>query len=60
VDNSSQGIVFECVAPKIRFGLGGQKLVSGVVANLPVADIEAARDFYTEYLRFSFEGINMG
>jgi catechol 2,3-dioxygenase-like lactoylglutathione lyase family enzyme len=30
--------------------------VSGVVANLPVADIEAARGFYTDYL----EGFNMG
>jgi catechol 2,3-dioxygenase-like lactoylglutathione lyase family enzyme len=34
--------------------------VSGVVANLPVADIEAARDFYTEYLGLSVEGFNMG
>ncbi len=34
--------------------------VSGVVANLPVADIEAARDFYTEYLGLSVEGFNLG
>jgi catechol 2,3-dioxygenase-like lactoylglutathione lyase family enzyme len=34
--------------------------ISGVVVNLPVADIEAARDFYTEYLGLSVEGFNMG
>ena len=34
--------------------------VSGVVANLPVTDIEAARDFYTEYLGLSVEGFNKG
>ncbi len=34
--------------------------VSGVVANLPVADIETARDFYTEYLGLSVEGFNLG
>ncbi len=34
--------------------------VSGIVANLPVADIELARAFYTEYLGLSVEGFNMG
>jgi catechol 2,3-dioxygenase-like lactoylglutathione lyase family enzyme len=34
--------------------------VSGIVANLPVADIEAARDFYTDYLGLSVEGFNLG
>ena len=34
--------------------------VSGVVANLAVADIETARDFYTEYLGLSVEGFNLG
>ena len=34
--------------------------VSGVVANLPVDDIEAARDFYTDYLGLSVEGFNLG
>jgi catechol 2,3-dioxygenase-like lactoylglutathione lyase family enzyme len=34
--------------------------VSGIVANLPVADIESARAFYTEYLGLSVEGFNMG
>lgn len=34
--------------------------VSGIVANLLVADIEAASDFYTEYLGLSAEGFNMG
>jgi catechol 2,3-dioxygenase-like lactoylglutathione lyase family enzyme len=33
--------------------------VSGVATNLPVADINAARDFYTEYLGLSVEGFNM-
>jgi catechol 2,3-dioxygenase-like lactoylglutathione lyase family enzyme len=31
-----------------------------VVANLPVADIAAARDFYTDYLGLSVEGFNLG
>jgi catechol 2,3-dioxygenase-like lactoylglutathione lyase family enzyme len=34
--------------------------VSGIVANLRVADIEAASDFYTGYLGLSVEGFNMG
>jgi catechol 2,3-dioxygenase-like lactoylglutathione lyase family enzyme len=34
--------------------------VSGIVANLPVADIAAARDFYTDYLGLSVEGFNLG
>jgi catechol 2,3-dioxygenase-like lactoylglutathione lyase family enzyme len=34
--------------------------VSGVVANLPVDDIAAARDFYTDYLGLSVEGFNLG
>ena len=34
--------------------------VSGVVPNIPVDDIEGARDFYTEYLGLSVEGFNMG
>jgi catechol 2,3-dioxygenase-like lactoylglutathione lyase family enzyme len=34
--------------------------VTGVVANLPVADIAAARDFYTDYLGLSVEGLNLG
>jgi catechol 2,3-dioxygenase-like lactoylglutathione lyase family enzyme len=34
--------------------------VTGVVANLPVADIAAARDFYTDYLGLSVEGFNLG
>ena len=34
--------------------------VSGVVANLPVDDIGAARDFYTDYLGLSVEGFNLG
>jgi predicted enzyme related to lactoylglutathione lyase len=34
--------------------------VTGIVANLPVADIAAARDFYADYLGLSDEGFNMG
>jgi catechol 2,3-dioxygenase-like lactoylglutathione lyase family enzyme len=34
--------------------------VSGVVANLSVDDIAAARDFYTDYLGLSVEGFNLG
>src|SRR3954464_4241089 len=34
--------------------------VTGVIPNLPVADITAARDFYTEYLGLSVEGFDMG
>jgi catechol 2,3-dioxygenase-like lactoylglutathione lyase family enzyme len=34
--------------------------VTGIVANLAVADIAAARDFYTDYLGLSVEGSNLG
>jgi catechol 2,3-dioxygenase-like lactoylglutathione lyase family enzyme len=34
--------------------------VTGVVVILPVADIAAARDFYTDYLGLSVEGFNLG
>ena len=34
--------------------------VTGIVANLPVADIAAARDFYTDFLGLSVEGFNLG
>jgi catechol 2,3-dioxygenase-like lactoylglutathione lyase family enzyme len=34
--------------------------VTGIVANLPVADIAAARDFYAEYLGLNIEGFNLG
>ncbi len=34
--------------------------VTGITANLPVADIAAARDFYTDYLGLSVEGFNLG
>jgi catechol 2,3-dioxygenase-like lactoylglutathione lyase family enzyme len=33
---------------------------TGINANLPVADIAAARDFYTDYLGLSVEEFNMG
>ena len=34
--------------------------VTGIVANLPVADIAAARDFYAEYLGLGIEEFNLG
>ncbi len=34
--------------------------VSGIVANIGVADIASARSFYTEYLGLSVESFNMG
>lgn len=34
--------------------------VTRVIANLPVADIAAARDFYTHYLGLSVEDFNLG
>jgi catechol 2,3-dioxygenase-like lactoylglutathione lyase family enzyme len=39
---------------------GGSMRVTRVVANLPVADIAAARDFYTHYLGLSVEDFNLG
>jgi catechol 2,3-dioxygenase-like lactoylglutathione lyase family enzyme len=34
--------------------------VTGVTANLPVADIEAARGFYTDFLGLDVEGLDLG
>lgn len=34
--------------------------VTGINANLPVADIAAASDFYTDYLGLSVEEFNLG
>ena len=34
--------------------------VTSVIANLPVADIGAARDFYADYLGLSVEAFNLG
>jgi hypothetical protein len=34
--------------------------VTGVTANLPVSDVEAALSFYADYLDFSVEGMNLG
>ena len=34
--------------------------VTGIHANLPVADIAAAKDFYADYLGLSVEEFNMG
>src|SRR5713226_1497719 len=44
----------------VRQDLGGMMRVTGIVANLPVADIAAARDFYTGYLGLNVEGFNLG
>ncbi len=34
--------------------------VTGVTPNLPVADIDAARGFYTDYLGMSAEDLDLG
>ena len=34
--------------------------VTGITSNLPVADIEAAREFYADYLGLNVEGLNLG
>ena len=34
--------------------------VTGLTANLPVADIDAARGFYADYLGLSAEELNLG
>jgi predicted enzyme related to lactoylglutathione lyase len=34
--------------------------VTGVTANLPVADIDAAQGFYTDYLGLNVEGLELG
>jgi catechol 2,3-dioxygenase-like lactoylglutathione lyase family enzyme len=34
--------------------------VTGIVPNLPVDDIAAAREFYVDYLGLSVEGFNLG
>ena len=34
--------------------------VTGIVANLSVADVAAARDFYADYLGLSTEAFNLG
>ena len=44
----------------VRKDLGGIMRVTGIVANLRVADIAAARDFYNDYLGLSVEGFNLG
>src|SRR4029434_7533928 len=39
---------------------GGIMQVTGITANLPVADIAAASEFYREYLGLSVEAMNLG
>ena len=34
--------------------------VTGLTTNLPVADIDAARDFYADYLGLNVENLNLG
>jgi catechol 2,3-dioxygenase-like lactoylglutathione lyase family enzyme len=34
--------------------------ITGIVANLSVPDLAAAREFFTEYLGLSVEGFNLG
>jgi predicted enzyme related to lactoylglutathione lyase len=42
------------------FVIGGPVQVTGIVTNLCVADIAAARDFYVDYLGLSVEEMNLG
>jgi predicted enzyme related to lactoylglutathione lyase len=44
----------------IRIGRGEHMRTNGIVANLHVADVEAAKSFYTDFLGLSNEGFNMG
>jgi predicted enzyme related to lactoylglutathione lyase len=39
---------------------GADVRVTGVIANLPVADIDSARVFYTDYLGLKVEDLNLG
>jgi hypothetical protein len=39
---------------------GATVRVTGVTANLPVADIDEGRGFYTDYLGLNVEGFNLG
>jgi predicted enzyme related to lactoylglutathione lyase len=39
---------------------GADVRVTGVTTNLPVADIDAARGFYTDYLGLNVEQMNLG
>ena len=39
---------------------GAKVRVTGVTANLPVADIDAARNFYSDYLGLNVENLNLG
>ena len=39
---------------------GAAVRVTGLTTNLPVADIDAARGFYTDYLGLSVENFNLG
>ena len=39
---------------------GANVRVTGVTANLPVVDIDAARNFYSDYLGLNVENLNLG
>ena len=39
---------------------GASVQVTGVTANLPVADIDAARSFYSDYLGLNVGNLNLG
>jgi predicted enzyme related to lactoylglutathione lyase len=55
---STTGCLHDCVPldDTLRIGAGATR----VVADLPVADIEAAKSFYTDYLGLRTEEFNMG
>ena len=43
-----------------RTGMGEHMRSNGIIANLHVADVDAAKGFYTDFLGLSSEGFNMG
>jgi predicted enzyme related to lactoylglutathione lyase len=47
-------------APSARCAIFGCVRVTGVTANLPVSDVEAARQFYGDYLGLGVEEMNLG
>jgi predicted enzyme related to lactoylglutathione lyase len=52
--------VFPGVQRRLGRAIFGCVRVTGVTANLPVSDIEAARRFYADYLGLGVEEMNLG
>ena len=59
--SDSHGVpTIEDVTPSPRRAIFGCMRVTGVTANLPVFDVEAARRFYADYLGLAVEEMNLG